>query len=278
MATLPPAMKQLQLTRDGTVATVRLNRPEVRNAFHADTITELTEVFAALADDPTLRAVVLASTGTAFCAGADLHWMRQTADYSWVDNHRDASRLANMLWTLQRCPVPVIAEVQGDCYGGGVGLVSCCDVVVAAESAQFCLSEARLGLIPATISPYVIHAIGERAARRYFVTAERFSAERAQAMGLVHEVVPATALGQTTQGLIDSVLRNGPLAVRACKQLVRDIGQTPITHELRDVTARRIADIRASDEGKAGLNAFLTRGTPPWTLPQEARGNSGSDD
>jgi len=275
MARLSPPLKQLQLSRDGAVATVRLNRPEVRNAFHADTITELTEAFAALADDPTLRAVVLASTGSAFCAGADLHWMRQTADYSWVDNHRDASRLANMLWTLQRCPVPVIAEVQGDCYGGGVGLVSCCDVVVAASSAQFCLSEARLGLIPATISPYVIHAIGERAARRYFVTAERFSAERAQALGLVHEVVAPEVLQATTRGIVDSVLRNGPLAVRACKQLVRDIGQTPITHELRDVTARRIADIRASDEGKAGLNAFLARSTPPWILPQEASGNAG---
>lgn len=260
-------MKQLQLTRDGAVATVRLNRPEVRNAFHADTITELTEVFAALAEDASLRAVVLASSGTAFCAGADLNWMRQTADYSWVDNHRDASRLANMLWTLQRCPVPVIAEVQGDCYGGGVGLVSCCDVVVAAASAQFCLSEAKLGLIPATISPYVIHAIGERAARRYFVTAERFSAERAQLLGLVHEVVSADALAPTVQGVVAQVLHNGPLAVRACKQLVRDIGQTPITHELRDVTARRIADIRASEEGKAGIGAFLSRSTPPWVMP-----------
>ena len=261
---MSPTMKQLQLTREGAVATVRLNRPEVRNAFHADTITELTEVFAALSQDDSLRAVVLASTGTAFCAGADLNWMRQTADYSWVDNHRDASRLANMLWTLTCCPVPVIAEVQGDCYGGGVGLVSCCDVVVAADTAQFCLSEARLGLIPATISPYVIHAIGERAARRYFVTAERFSAERAQQLGLVHEVVTADALATTVQGVVDQVLRNGPLAVRACKQLVRDIGQTPITHELRDVTARRIADIRASDEGKAGIGAFLSRNTPPW--------------
>ena len=258
------SLKHLTLDRDGAVATVRLNRPEVRNAFHADTIAELTEVFTALGGDDTLRAVVLGASGVAFCTGADLHWMRQTADYAWVDNHRDASRLAHMLWTLQRCPVPVIAEVQGDCYGGGVGLVSCCDVVVAADTAQFCLSEARLGLIPATISPYVIHAIGERSARRYFVTAERFSAERAQAMGLVHEVVPADQLGQTTQGIVGQVLRNGPLAVRACKQLVRDIGQTPITHELRDVTARRIADVRASDEGKAGLSAFLNRSTPPW--------------
>lgn len=265
-------MKQLDVQRHGPVATVRLNRPEVRNAFHANTVAELTEVFASFSDDADLRAVVLGSTGTAFCSGADLNWMRETADYTWVDNHRDASRLANMLWTLTRCPVPVIAEVQGDCYGGGVGLVSCCDVVVAADVAQFCLSEARLGLIPATISPYVIHAIGERAARRYFVTAERFSAVRAQVMGLVHEVVPAADLASTTRGIVDSILHNGPLAVRECKQLVREIGSQPITHELRDVTARRIADVRASDEGKAGLNAFLGRTTPPWVVgPTGAR-------
>lgn len=262
-------MSQLDVQRRGPVATVRLNRPERHNAFDAETVAELTRVFAGFADDPSLRAVVLGSNGSTFCAGADLNWMRQTADYSWVDNHRDAARLANMLWTLTRCPVPVIAEVQGACYGGGVGLVSCCDVVVATEGAQFCLSEAKLGLIPATISPYVIHAIGERAARRYFVTAEPFSAERAQAMGLVHEVVTDDVLQATTQGLVDKILRNAPHAVRACKQLVRDIGQKPITHELRDVTARLIADIRASDEGKAGLNAFLQRSTPPWITPNE---------
>lgn len=265
------SLQHLDVQRQGAVATVRLNRPEVRNAFHADTVAELTRVFASFQDDAELRAVVLGSTGTAFCSGADLNWMRQTADYSWVDNHRDASRLANMLWTLTCCPVPVIAEVQGDCYGGGVGLVSCCDVVVAADAAQFCLSEAKLGLIPATISPYVIHAIGERAARRYFVTAERFSAERAQALGLVHEVVALDALSATTHGIVDAILRNGPNAVRECKTLVREIGSRPITHELRDVTARRIADVRASDEGKAGLNAFLTRGTPPWVVAPEPK-------
>ena len=265
------SLQHLEVRRQGPVATVRLNRPDVRNAFHADTVAELTRVFASFQDDADLRAVVLGSTGTAFCSGADLNWMRQTADYSWVDNHRDASRLANMLWTLTCCPVPVIAEVQGDCHGGGVGLVSCCDVVVAADAAQFCLSEARLGLIPATISPYVIHAIGERAARRYFVTAERFSAERAQVMGLVHEVVAFDDLAATTRGIVESILRNGPNAVRECKTLVREIGSRPITHELRDVTARRIADVRASDEGKAGLNAFLTRSTPPWVLTPEAK-------
>lgn len=261
-----PTYRHLEVSRHGPVATVRLNRPEVRNAFHADTVAELTHAFTGFQTDPALRVVVLGATGTAFCAGADLNWMRQIADYSWVDNHRDAARLANMLWTLTRCPVPVIAEVQGDCHGGGVGLVSCCDVVVAADAAQFCLSEARLGLIPATISPYVIHAIGERAARRYFVTAERFSAQRAQAMGLVHEVVPFDDVATTTRGIVEAVLRNAPNAVRECKTLVREIGGRPITHELRDVTARRIADVRASEEGKAGLNAFLTRSTPPWVI------------
>lgn len=256
--------QHLQVSREGAVATVRLNRPELRNAFGAETLTELTDTFTALSQDDSLRAVLLASSGTAFCAGADLNWMRQSAEQSWADNHRDAANLAQMLWTLQRCPVPVIAQVQGDCYGGGVGLLACCDVVVAADAAQFCLSEVRLGLIPATIGPYVVQAIGERAARRYFVTAERFSAEQAQAIGLVHEVVPAEALEATTQGVLASILRNGPLAVRASKQLVHEVSGAPNTEALRDMTARRIADIRASDEGQAGLKAFLTRSTPPW--------------
>jgi methylglutaconyl-CoA hydratase len=257
-------MSNLDVQHAGHVAHVYLNRPALRNAFDAQTITELTEVFSALAKDNSLRAVVLGAHGKAFCAGADLNWMREVADFTWAENHTDAARLANMLWTITTCPVPVVAQVQGDCYGGGVGLVACCDVVVAADTAGFCLSEARLGLIPATISPYVIHAIGERAARRYFVTAERFSAERAQLMGLVHEVCPADVLHETTQQVLQAILHSGPHAVRACKQLVKDIGRLPISHELRDLTARRIADVRASDEGREGLQAFLNKRAPLW--------------
>jgi methylglutaconyl-CoA hydratase len=257
-------MSNLDIQHEGHISHVYLNRPAVRNAFDAETILELTHVFRQIASMTDVRAVVLGAHGSAFSAGADLNWMRGMADYTWADNHTDAARLANMLWTIASCPVPVVARVQGDCHGGGVGLVACCDVVVAAESAGFCFSETRLGLIPATISPYVIHAIGERAARRYFVTAERFDAKHAQLIGLVHEVCAAAVLHETTQQVVHSIARNGPLAVRACKQLVKDIGKLPIGPDLRDLTARRIADARASEEGREGLRAFLTKTAPAW--------------
>lgn len=264
-------MSRLDIQHAGHVAHVYLNRPELRNAFDAETIAELTHTFTELAADPTLRAIVLGAHGKAFCAGADLNWMRAMADYTWAENHADGSRLAQMLWAIASCPVPVIAKVQGDCYGGGVGLVACCDVVVAAEQAGFCLSEAKLGLSPATISPYVIRALGERAARRYFVTAERFSAARAQTLGLVHEVCAADDLHEATQQLLHAITHNGPAAVRACKQLVNDVAGQPLTETLRDMTARRIADNRASDEGREGLQAFLNKRTPAWQLDAKAK-------
>jgi methylglutaconyl-CoA hydratase len=263
-------MSNLDIQHEGHVSHVYLNRPASRNAFDGDTILELTNVFRHIASMPDVRAVVLGAHGKAFSAGADLNWMRAMADYTWAENHSDAARLANMLWTIASCPVPVIARVQGDCYGGGVGLVACCDVVVASEEASFCFSEARLGLIPATISPYVIHAIGERAARRYFITAERFDARHAQIVGLVHEVCPADVLHDTTQQVVQNILRNGPVAVRACKQLVKDIGRLPISPDLRDLTARRIADVRASDEGREGLRAFLSKTSPTWQADAHA--------
>jgi methylglutaconyl-CoA hydratase len=265
-------MAHLDIRHEGHVAHIYLNRPAVRNAFDADTIAELTQVFSTLSLDASLRAVVLGAHGQAFSAGADLNWMQRMAHFSWAENHSDAARLAHMLWQIASCPVPVIAKVQGDCFGGGVGLVACCDVVVAAEQAGFCLSEARLGLIPATISPYVIHAIGERAARRYFVTAERFSARRAHMLGLVHEVYAADALHEATQQVVHSIVHNGPQAVRACKQLVKDIGKLPLNSDLRDLTARRIADVRASDEGREGVRAFLSRTPPAWQGDARPRG------
>lgn len=257
-------MSRLDIQHEGHVCHVYLNRPELRNAFDAETIAELTHTFKDLAQDQALRAVVLGAHGKVFSAGADLNWMSAMADYAWAENHTDAARLADMLWSIASMPVPVIAKVQGDCYGGGVGLVACCDVVVASEQAGFCLSEARLGLIPATISPYVIHAIGERAAQRYFVTAERFSAQQALIAGLVHEVCAADALHETTHQIVHSVVHNGPLAVRASKQLVKDIGKLPLNPDLRDLTARRIADIRASEEGREGVQAFLNKRKPQW--------------
>jgi methylglutaconyl-CoA hydratase len=246
------------------VAQVWLNRPDVRNAFNDNVIAELTQAFAMLGADPHLRAIVLAGHGKAFCAGADLGWMRTMADYSWQDNHADAARLAHMLATLWACPVPVVGRIHGDCYAGGVGLAAVCDVLVAADGVQFCLSEARLGLLPATIAPYVIRAMGEQAARRYFITAERFTATQAQAMGLVHAVVAADNLDTQVNDIVTALVANGPAAVKACKQLVKDVAGRPIDAALRDDTVTRIANIRASDEGRAGVQAFLNKQEPPW--------------
>ena len=246
---------------------VWLNRPQVRNAFNDAMIAELTQAFAAIASDRQVRVVLLAAHGSAFCAGADLNWMRAMADYSWEQNRADAQGLADMLWTLDQCPVPIVGRLQGDCYAGGMGLAAVCDVRLASASMQFCLSEARLGLMPATISPYVVRAMGASAARRYFVTAERFSASQAQAMGLVHEVCAPDALEASTEAMVQTLLANGPDAVRACKQLVRDVEGRPIDTALRSETARRIADIRASAEGKEGLQSFLNKRPPNWLLP-----------
>ena len=254
----------LQITRAGAVARVFLDRPEVRNAFNDEVVAELAAAFTGFAADPGLRAVVLGGHGKAFCAGADLQWMRAMAGYDWERNRADAQALADMLFAIWSCPVPVVARVHGDCYAGGVGLAAACDIVVAAEGVQFCLSEARLGLLPATIAPYVVRALGERAARRYFATAERFDAARAQALGFVHEVVPATGLDAAVDAIVAAWVGNGPAAVRASKRLVRDLAEAPLTAELRADTARRIADIRASAEGREGVRAFLDKRDPAW--------------
>jgi len=246
------------------VAEVWLNRPEVRNAFNDGVIAELTAAFSALGADPQLRAIVLGGHGKAFCAGADLSWMRAMADYTWAQNHADAAGLAQMLWTIWSCPVPVVGRVHGDCYAGGVGLAAVCDVLVASEAANFCLSEARLGLLPATIGPYVVRALGEQASRRYFVTAERFSATQGAALGFVHEVTAPDQLDAKVAEVVAALLANGPAAVKACKQLVKDVAGLPISPELRDDTARRIADIRASTEGREGVQAFLQKRDPSW--------------
>ena len=258
----------LQIERDGPVVRVWLNRPEVRNAFNEGVIAELGAAFTAFAADDDLRAIVLGGHGKAFCAGADLSWMRAMADFSWKQNRADAQALADMLWAIWSCPVPVVGRIHGDCYAGGVGLAAVCDVLVAAEGVTFCLSEARLGLLPGTISPYVVRAMGEQASRRYFVTAERFSAAQAAAMGFVHEVCAADALDAKVDEIVAALVANGPRATRACKQLVQDVAGLPITPELRIETARRIADIRASDEGREGVQSFLNKRKPSWLLAQ----------
>jgi methylglutaconyl-CoA hydratase len=246
------------------VAEVWLNRPDVRNAFNASVIAELGTAFTALGADSQLRAIVLGGHGKAFCAGADLGWMREMAGFDWEQNRADAQALADMLWAIWRCPVPVVGRVHGDCYAGGVGLAAVCDVLVAAEGVQFCLSEAKLGLLPGTISPYVIRAMGEQASRRYFTTAERFSAAQAQAMGFVHELCAAEAIDAKVGEIVTALVANGPMATRACKQLVQDMARAPIDAALRAETARRIADIRASDEGREGVQSFLDKRKPAW--------------
>ncbi|MGC4078446.1 MAG: enoyl-CoA hydratase/isomerase family protein [Rubrivivax sp.] len=247
------------------VAEVWLNRPEVRNAFNDGVVAELTAAFADFAADEALRVVVLGGRGKAFCAGADLGWMRAMAAYSWDENQADAARLAEMLWTVWRCPVPVIGRLHGDCYAGGVGLAAVCDVLVAADGMQFCLSEARLGLLPATIGPYVVRALGEQASRRYFVTAERFSAAEAKALGFVHECVARRGAGRQGRRTRRGDRRQRPgRPVRACKRLVQDLAGREIDAALRADTARRIADARAGSEGREGVSAFLGKRDPAW--------------
>ena len=246
----------LLISRDGPVARVFLNRPDVRNAFNDGVIAELTAAFTGFAADATLRAVVLGGHGKAFCAGADLSWMRAMADYTWEQNRADAQGLADMLYAIWSCPVPVIGRVHGDCYAGGVGLAAVCDILVAAEGVNFCLSEARLGLLPATIGPYVVKALGEQASRRYFTTAERFDAARAHALGFVHEVVPADALDAKVDELVAALVANGPAAVRACKKLVQDVaGRADRRRAARryGTPYRRHPRQRRRQGGRAGL-------------------------
>ncbi|MES2049541.1 MAG: enoyl-CoA hydratase/isomerase family protein [Pseudomonadota bacterium] len=254
----------LELTRENHVATVTLNRPDVRNAFNETTIAELTQAFSALGSDQGVRAIVLAANGVAFCAGADLNWMKKMADYTHDENLADAGQLAAMLQTIYSCPKPVIAKVQGDCYAGGMGLVAACDIIVSVDSAHFCLSEVKLGLIPATISPYVIKAMGENAARRYFLTAERFTAAEAQRIGFAHEVVAAEMLDAKVAELVKALASNSPNAVKQAKTLVREVGGREISASLIASTVKGIAQIRASDEGREGVRSFLEKRKPDW--------------
>ena len=246
------------------VAEVWLNRPEVRNAFNEHVVAELGTAFRTLAADAELRVIVLGGQGKAFCAGADLTWMRAMAGNDWEANRADAQALADMLWSIWNCPLPVVGRIHGDCYAGGVGLAAVCDVLVAAEGMHFCLSEARLGLLPATIGPYVVRALGEQAARRWFITAERFDAAEARRLGFVHEVCTADALDGKVSEVVALLAANGPAAVRACKRLVKDVARAPLDDALRAETARRIADIRASDEGREGVASFLNKRPPSW--------------
>jgi methylglutaconyl-CoA hydratase len=248
------------------VGRITLNRPDVRNAFNDDVIAELTQAFKDMGANPEVRCIVLAAEGSAFCAGADLNWMRRMADYSYNENLEDAGKLAAMLHTIASCPKPTVARVQGDVYAGGTGLVAACDMAVAVESAQFCISEVKIGLAPATISPYLVRAMGIRAAQRYWLTAERFSAIEADRIGLVSEVTSIEMLDAAVDKLCKQLCLASPDAVRATKKLIEAVVEKPITHELIAHTVKEIALIRSSPHGKEGVQAFLQKRLPSWLV------------
>lgn len=254
----------LTVAVDDRVARLTLTRPEVRNAFNDEVIQQLKAAFESVGARDDVRAVVLAAEGPAFCAGADLNWMRRMADYTRDENIADAGQLAAMLQAIYECPKPTIAAVQGDVFAGGMGLVAACDMAVSVRTATYCLSEVKLGLIPATISPYVIRAMGARAAHRYFLTAERFSAEEAHRIGFVHELVDADALEAKVGELAQALVSASPAAVRACKRLVQDVAERAIDDALIAATVEGIAEIRASEEGREGVASFLQKRKPAW--------------
>ncbi len=254
----------LEISAEG-VATLTLNRPEVHNAFDDSIIAALIEALEATDRNPEVRVLVLRSNGRNFSAGADLGWMKRMAQNSHQENLEDAGQLARLMEVLNNLSKPTIGLVQGAAYGGAVGLAACCDIVIATEQSQFCLSEVKIGLIPAVISPYVVRALGERLSRRYFLTAEPFSAKIAADAGLVHEVVPhADLLDEACKRFIETLRRNSPQAMNAAKALIFAVSQKPIDPSVIDDTARRIADIRVSEEGQEGLSAFLGKRTPNW--------------
>ncbi len=264
MAAEPSVLTEI----DRGLATVTLNRPKLHNAFDDGMIAELTAVLRALGADPAVRCVVLRGAGKSFCAGGDLGWMRRMAGYSHAENLADARALAELMHVLDTLPRPTVAVVHGAAYGGGVGLLACCDIAVATMGARFCLSEVKLGLIPAAISPYVVAAMGRRAARRYFLTAEPFDAAEARQTGLVHATAEESDIEDVLAGVLNSLSKGGPTAQAAAKALIADVAHLP-AEKLRDETAARIAEIRAGEEGREGITAFLDKRSANWILPDD---------
>jgi len=256
--------KTLQLAAQHGVGLIWMNRPEVRNAFNETMIAELTRAFKAADADPDLRAVVLAGNGPAFCAGADLNWMKRMAGYSLEQNRTDAMGLAAMFNTIYMMKKPTVARVHGAAFAGGVGLVAACDIAVAAQEAEFCLSEVKLGLTAATIGPYVVAAMGERHARRYFLSAERFTAAEAFRIGLVHDIVPMAELDAAVNALLGHLFLASPAAITASKELIRAVARATIDQEMIADTAARIAAARTSADGKEGIRSFLEKRKPAW--------------
>ena len=254
----------LKVVQSGGIARVWLDRPEIRNAFDDALIAALTQTLRELDADAGVRAVVLGGNGPAFCAGADLNWMKRMAGYGYEQNLADARALAAMLKTLDRMAKPTIARVHGPAFAGGVGLVAACDIAVGTPEAKFCLSEAKLGLSPATISPYVVKAMGERAARRYFLTAEVFDASEAHRLGLLTAVSPSEKLDGEIEEMLKHLVQGGPQALGKIKDLIRTVSAGPVSDSMIDDTAQRIAEIRVSPEGREGIASFLEKRKPAW--------------
>jgi methylglutaconyl-CoA hydratase len=269
LAPVAAAHKTIDVAIRNAIAIVTLDRPEVHNAFNETLIAELTAALRALGADAAVRVVVLIGAGASFCAGADLNWMKRMAGFSRAQNLADARALAAMLATLYELPKPTIARVHGAAFGGGVGLVACCDIAIGAQDATFALSEAKLGLIPATISPYVIEAIGARAARRYFLTAERFTAAEAHRLGLLHDLAHLSELDARIDELLGILVTAGPRAQAECKALIRAIAHRPIGGPVIADSATRIASVRASAEAREGVAAFLEKRRAAWALRGE---------
>lgn len=253
----------IEQSPDG-VATVTLNRPDMHNALDEILIRDITRAFDMLGSDSTVRMVILKANGPSFCAGADINWMQRSANYTQEQNLQEAQNLSLMMKTLYEFPRPLVALVQGAAVGGGVGIIACCDVVIVSDAASFRLSEVKLGLVPAVISPYVVRALGLRACRRYFLTAEPFSATEAKNLGLVHEIVPDRMMAAAAAKMIERLSAGGPKAQMACKDLLRRIDSVQIDDDVITYTTELIAQIRASNEGKEGLSAFLEKRNPNW--------------
>lgn len=248
------------------VATVTLNQPEIHNAFDDKLIIQLTDIFSQIDQNDNIRVMVLAAAGKSFSAGANLNWMQRMATYSYEENLADANALAKMFFTLNNISKPTIAKVQGAAFGGAVGLVACCDMAIGSKLSKFCLSEVKLGLVPATISPYVIDAMGARVARRYFATAEVFSARRARRLGLLSEAVVEEELDSTVENLIEHILKNSPAAITEAKKLILDLQNKPISEDILTKTSEKIAKLRVSEQGQEGLNAFLQKRRANWVM------------
>ncbi len=257
-------MTSVLFSKENAIAKVTLNRPEVHNAFNEDVIQRLIECSEDISNDDNIRVMILQANGKSFSAGADLNWMKKMASYSEAENLADAKQLARMLSTLYHLNKPTIARVQGAAFGGAVGLVACCDIAVASRMSKYCLSEVKLGLMPATISPYVIQSVGPRIAKRLFMTAEVISSRRARRIGLVSETVSEEDLDSEIDTIINSILKNGPNAVSLAKSLVNEIAYQDIDERLINDTSARIASVRVSKEGQEGLSAFLEKRTANW--------------